>query len=119
MSYETMLKTGKARPTYVNIKSQTLTADGYGGYTNAWAIMYRRISARFNAMTSKEIQMLHDKQEVLADFSVNMKYRSGITEGMLLVKTDDSRTFEIKLVMDWDEDKTQLKLAVKENDKLG
>ena len=119
MSYETMLTTGKARPTYVNIKHQALTPDGYGGYTNTWAVLYRRVSARFNSMTSKEIQMLHDKQEVLADFSVNLKYRSGIKEGMALVKTDDNRTFEIKLVMDWDEDKTQLKLAVKENDKLG
>jgi len=41
-------------------------------------------------------------------------YLSAVKEGDRLIKTDDSREFEVKLIQDWDEDRNYMKLAVLE-----
>ena len=118
MSYRSMLKTGKKKPTYCNIKAKIRTSDNQGGFTTTWAIIYRRILCRFNALSSEEIAVLWDKQAILADYKVNLEYLSGIKEGNRLIKMDDSREFEIKLKMDWDEDNQMLTLACHEIGRL-
>lgn len=111
MSYESMLTAGKSKKTYCNVIQEVRTEDGQGGYTRTWAILHRRLLCRFNAMKDNEIQILWDKQSVQANYAVYLKYVSGIKENYRLVKLDDSREFEVKLTMNWDEDNSMLKLA--------
>lgn len=118
MSYRSMLTTGKKRKTFVNITSEQLVEDGQGGFVRTWTTIYKRILARMNALTTKEMQVLYQKQDVNANYTVNLEYLSGIEEGQRLVKLDDSREFAIKLVMDWDEDRDMLKLACLEVERL-
>lgn len=103
--------------TEVDVRRITNVADGQGGYTTTTAIILRRIPCRFNAMTSKDLMLAYDKQKVFANYYCFMEYESEIREGDELIKTDDSRVFEVKLKMDWDEKKNYLKLAVLELDR--
>lgn len=103
--------------TEVNVRRTTNVADGQGGYTTTTAIILRRIPCRFNALTSKDLTLAYDKQKSFANFICYMEYVSEIREGDELIKTDDSRVFEVKLKMNWDEVKNYLKLAVLEKDR--
>ena len=118
MSIRSMLTTGKKGTSYISVKSEALTSDGQGGFSQTWTTTHRRIPCRFNAMTEKEIAYLWDQQAVQANYKVYMEYVSGIKENDRLVKQGDGREFDVKLVMDWDEDKTFLRLAVQEKDRL-
>jgi len=138
MSFRSMLSAGKEQATRVNIKQETyLTGgiykaykygqvtygpymtDSYGGYLKSWGVVHWRIPCRFNALTTKELGVVAHKQEVKADFSVYLQYISGIKEGDRLIDLSDSREYEISLVMDWDEDRSMMKLAVSEMGRLG
>lgn len=116
MSVRSMLKTGKANATYVNIKSSSSGAeDALGGYTGpSRAVIYTNVLCRFNALTTKEVAIFSDKQDVKANYYVYMEYMSGIKETDRLVKIDDGREFDVKLILDWDEDRNYMKLAVLE-----
>jgi len=110
-----MLTQGKKNATFVNVKRITDTDDGQGGFSGGTpSVLYFRVPCRFNAMTEKEIALIADKQDVKAEYKVFLEYRSGIQEGDFLIKTDDNRQFNIKLIMDWDEDKRMMRLAVAE-----
>lgn len=115
MSLATMIA---AADTEVNVRRTTNVADLRGGFTTTTAIILRRIPCRFNALTSKDLMLAYDKQKVFANYLCFMEYESEIREGDELIKTDDSRVFEVKLKMDWDEQKNELKLAVLEKDRV-
>jgi len=104
--------------TEVNVRRTTQVADGQGGYTTTTAIILRRLPCRFNALTSKDLMLAYDKQKVFANYVCFLEYESNVREGDELIKTDDSRVFEVKLKMDWDEKKNYLKLAVLELDRV-
>jgi len=115
MSYQSMLKTGKKNPTYVNIKRTSTSDDGYGGQTDGSpSILYYRILCRFNALSSEKIKALYDTLQTKAEFKVNLQYLSNLRERDTLVKMDDSREFDIVLITDWDEDNDQMTLYVTE-----
>jgi len=99
-----------------NIKQRVDTADGQGGYTSTWSILYRRIPCRFNALTADEMTILYDKQNIQADYKLFLEYRSGIKEGNRAVLSN-GRIFDVVLVMNWDEANRMLKLAITETDK--
>ena len=111
MSFRSMLKTGKKTASYSDIKREVLTEDEYGGYTTTWVIKHRRVLCRFNALSATTQALLWSKQATLADYYIYLEYLSDIKEGDRLIKMDDSREFEVKLKMDWDEDRSMLKLA--------
>lgn len=101
--------------TTVNIKRKTLTADGQGGHTSAWATIYRRVPCRFNALGSPETTLTYDKQAVFANYYVYLEHLTGIKEEDRLVL--GSREFEVKLIQDWDEANNYMKLSVLEIDR--
>lgn len=113
-----MLSAGKSNTTRVQIKREALSSDGYGGYTETWTALYRRIKCRFNALNYEEMEIIADKQGVKANYTVYLEYLSGIREGDRLVKENDLREFEIKLTTDWDKNKSMMKLFVLEVGRL-
>ena len=96
----------------VDIKRKVQTADGQGGYTTAWSVIHRRVPCRFQALTSKEAMLTYDKAAVFANYYVHVEHLSDVAEGDRLYL--GTRTFDIKLVQDWDEVGKYLKLAVLE-----
>ncbi len=99
----------------ITIKRTSRTADGYGGYTTAETILYRRVKCRFNALGSEETTLTYNKQTVFANMYCFLEYRSGIKENDRLYLEDGSnRDFIVKLIMNWDEANNYLKLAVLE-----
>ena len=100
--------------TTVNVQRATDTADGTGGYTTSTAIILRNIPCRFNALSTREMILAYDKPTVFANFICFMGYQEDIREGDVLIKCDDSRTFDVRLKMEWDEARNYLKLAVME-----
>jgi len=109
-----MLTTGKGNITKVNIVQETLTADGAGSFTSVWTTIYFNITCRFNALPKREEIIAYNKTTVFANQYVYLMYLSAIKEGNRLIKTDDGREFEVKLIQDWDEDRNYMKLAVLE-----
>ena len=97
----------------MDIKRESLTADGMGGYTKAYAVLYTNVKCRFETTSRKtEILALGGKADVYPDYIVYMEYRSGIKEGDHIIY--HSRTFEIKLVGDWSERGKYMPLEVVE-----
>jgi SPP1 family predicted phage head-tail adaptor len=96
----------------VTIQRRTDTTDDQGGYTNTWATLLRRVKCRFNALSSNEMAILYDKQKIIADFKVYLEYQSTIKEGDRILF--GTRTFDIKLVNDWDEVNKYQRLYVAE-----
>jgi len=97
----------------MNIKRESLTGDGMGGYTKAYAILYTNVRCRFETTSRKtEILALGGKADAYPDYYVYLEYRSGIKEGDHIIH--DSRTFEIKLVEDWSERGKYMRLSVVE-----
>ena len=118
MSFNSMLTAGKGKPSYVRVSRKTETSDGMGGSTITDSILHRRLLCRFNAMSANAIAILWDKSAVRADYTVYMEYVSGIKEGDQLIDEGDAKTYDIKLIMDWDKDNAMLKLAVSETGRL-
>ena len=98
----------------VNVQRTTEVADGTGGFTTTTAFILRNIPCRFNALGTRDMIMAYDKPIVFADSLCFMEYQAAVHEGDMLIKCDDSRKFEVKLLMDWDEAKNYMKLAVRE-----
>lgn len=98
----------------VDVQRTTRVADGSGGWTTAGTLILRAIPCRFNALGTRDMIMAYDKPIVFADSLCFMGYQASIREGDMLIKCDDSRQFEVKLLMDWDEARNYLKLAVRE-----
>jgi head-tail adaptor len=97
-----------------NVTRTSQTADSSGGYTTAEVTILRRIPCRFNAMSGKDYALYADKLGTLAGFTVFMEGGRDVREGDLLVKTDDSRQFDVKLRKDFDEQKRFLTLICAE-----
>jgi len=101
----------------VSIKRLSLSGadDGMGGWdgTESYTVTHRRVKCRFNALPKREQVIAYNKKEVFANWYCYMEYRSGIQEQDRLYMRD-GREFEVKLLMDWDEAKNYLKLAVLE-----
>lgn len=96
-----------------DIKDETLTPDGMGGWTRADTILYTNVKCRFETTSRKaEILALGGKADVYPDYYVYLEYLSGIKEGDHIIY--DSRTFEIKLVEDWSERGKYMRLSVVE-----
>jgi len=87
----------------VRVTRTTQTADGMGGYTATETALYQRLPARFNAMTARELAIYADKLGTMAGFTVFLEAGPDIREGDLLVKMDDGRSFDVRLVKNWDE----------------
>jgi head-tail adaptor len=98
----------------VNVSRTTETADGMGGNVTAEAIVLRGIPCRFNAMSGDDLKIYADRLGTLAGFKVFMEGGRDIREGDLLIKCDDGRLFDVKLRMDWDEQKLYLTLICSE-----
>jgi head-tail adaptor len=97
-----------------NVQRTTRTADGSGGFTTTTAIIHRRVRCRFNTMSSKEYAIWADKLGTLAGFVVFMEAGRKILEGDILVKTDDSRQFDVRLRKNFDEQDKYLTLICEE-----
>ena len=108
MSFDRMMNSA------VDIVRTTRVADGSGGWTTTTATIASAVPCRFNALSTREMILAYDKQTVFANFTLFMGYRTDVAEGDALVKCDDSRTFEVRLKMAWDEARNYLKLAVLE-----
>lgn len=106
MSYRSLLNST------VDIYRKTDTADGQGGYTSTWAAIHSRKKCRFQALGSKESMLTYDKAAVFANYYVHMEHIAGLAEGDRIYL--GTRTFDIKLIQDWDEVGKYLKLAVLE-----
>lgn len=107
MSFQSLLDNS------LDIKRESLTTDGMGGYTRAYAVLYTNVRCRFETTSRKaEILALGGKADVYPDYYVYMEYLSAIKEGDHIIF--DSRTFEIKLVEDWSERGKYMRLSVVE-----
>jgi head-tail adaptor len=106
MSFKSLLNTT------VDIYRKTQTADGQGGYTAAWSTIHTSKKCRFQALTSKEAVLTYDKTIVFANYFVYMEHLINLAEGDRVYL--GSRTFDVKLIEDWDEVGKYLKLAVLE-----
>lgn len=104
MSFRSMLNST------VDIKRKTQTADGQGGYTTAWAVIHKRVPCRFQALASKEAILTYDKAAVFANYYIHMEHLSDIAEGDRVFL--GTRTFDVKMVVDYAEVGKYLKLAV-------
>ena len=118
MSFESMLLAGKQKATYWKFVRRTETDDGQGGVTVSNTVLYRRVLVRVNALSEKEIAILWDKQAILANYKVYLEYISGLQEGDQGIDEADSKTYDIKLIMDWDKDNSMMRLAVSETGRL-
>jgi len=97
----------------MDIKRESLTSDGMGGYTDVEVVLYTNVKCRFETTSRKtEILALGGKADVYPDYYVYLEYRSGIKEGDHIIH--DSRTLEIKLVEDWSERGKYMRLSVVE-----
>lgn len=112
MSYSSMLTAGKNKATYWKFIRRAETDDNQGGVTVTDAILHRRVLVRVNAMDEKEIAILWDKQAILAQYKVYLEYISGLQEGDQGIDEDTSKVYNIKLIMDWDQDNSMMRLAV-------
>lgn len=97
----------------VTIKRPTYTVGSDGRQTVTYAVLYRRVKCRFEALQGKETIISYDKKSVFANYFVHLEYLSGIKEGDRLY-TDRGREFEVKLALNWDEANKLGKLAVLE-----
>ena len=100
-----------------DIKRESLTSDGQGGYTEAYITLYKRVPCRFENVGRgrDEAIIAHDKVEVYPDFYIYIEYRSGIHEGYHI--THGGKTYEIKLVEDWSKQNQKMRLTVVEDDR--
>jgi hypothetical protein len=65
-------------------------------------------------MSGQELAFYADKLGTLAGFTVFMEGGRDVREGDLLVKTDDTRYFDVKLKKDYDEQGRMLTLVCSE-----
>jgi head-tail adaptor len=107
MSYASMVAGSGTR---FDVERAVDVSDGKGGYTRTWSVIHRNIRFRLNQLASNETMLMYDKQTVFAQFVAYGEYLSDIKEGDRLSR--GGLKYEIKLVMEWDLMKNQLKLAV-------
>jgi head-tail adaptor len=100
----------------VTIKRASYATGADGRQARTWAVLYRRVKCRFEALHSKETVIAYDKATTFANYFVHLEYLSGIKEGDRLYM-DNGRTFDVKLVMNFDEANDIMKLAVMEVDR--
>ena len=95
----------------VNIKSYSEGAsDGMGGYLpGSWASIYKKIKANLVLIQKGEQILAYDKANVFAEVFWYLEYLSGIKEGQRVHW--ESRVYEIKLVLPWQEKARFMKLA--------
>ena len=105
MSYEGQLdKT-------VSIQGYTAgAADGMGGYAaGSWAPIYKKVKAAIVIISVGEQILTYDKEAVFAECYWYLEYLSGIKEGQRVHW--ESKVYDIKLVLPWQEKGRFLKLA--------
>ena len=96
----------------ITIQEQTATADSYGGNIIAWST---HAKSRAGIWPVKGIETVIDgKLTMVTRFIISMRYISGVTAGMCILKNSDSRTFEILSVKNVDEKNKQIDLLCKE-----
>jgi len=99
--------------TTIDIKRRTDTAPASGAAgTTTWAALHSGVKCRFNALSSREANYLHDKLSVWANFYVFIEYLSDIREGDRVYS--GTTAYEIKMIQDWDRQNNYQKLAVVE-----
>jgi len=97
----------------MDIKRESLTEDGMGGYTDVEVVLYTNVKCHFETTSRKtEILALGGKADVYPDYYVYLEYLSAIKEGDHIIH--DGRTLEIKLVEDWSERGKYMRLSVVE-----
>jgi len=107
MSFQSLLNQS------ITIKSVAYTVDSMGGQQTAtWTAIHSNIKCRFNPILGRDMVYLDDKKTVWASHYVFLKYLSDIKEGDRVYL--GTRVFEIKMIVDWDENNDKMKLAVVE-----
>lgn len=96
----------------LSLQQEVQTADGAGGYIRTWQTL-ADLWAEFQAVTGKEI-LIAGKLQSEVSHKITIRYRTGVTAGMRLVY--DSRIFDIKAVVNKQENDEVLELWVSEND---
>ena len=85
-------------------------ADGMGGYLpGSWASIYKNIKAAIVLIHKGEQIIQYDKANVFAEFFWYLEYLSGVKEGQRVHW--GSKSYEIKLVLPWQEKERFMKLA--------
>jgi len=95
----------------VSIHDYTIGAsDGMGGYaTGSWAPIYKKIKGALVVISKGEQILAYDKKNVFAEVWWYFEHLSGVKEGQRIHW--DSKVYEIKLVLSWQEKERFMKLA--------
>ncbi len=109
-----MIRAGKLRHR-VDIQVETLTSDGMGGFSSAWASVsgMSSVPAQIMPLSSKE-QLDAMKLESVITNKIRIRYRAGITSKHRIVF--GSRIFNVKgAPINYDEKNVSLDLLVTED----
>lgn len=94
----------------ITIQEKTLTSDGMGGNTEAWAT-FAIVRAAIWPVSAKE-RVSNQQLEHEITHKIRVRYFSGVTAAMRVVF--DSRTFEILSIVNWEERNITLDLICEE-----
>jgi len=92
------------------IEENTRTTDGQGGYTEAWTTL-ATVWASIEPIKGYE-KFQAAQMQTPVTHKIMIRYRTGITTACRI--NYDNRTFDIKEVLNVDEDKAQLKITAQE-----
>ena len=97
----------------ITVQASTAVADSYGpSGTLTWST---HVKARAGIWPVKGVETVVDgKLTMITRFIISMRWVSGITAGMRIIKDTDSRTFEILSVKNIDEKNKQIDMLCKE-----
>lgn len=94
----------------IAIQGITRTADGQGGYTEAWSDVVT-VWAKIEALSGRELWQAQQVQSAVTH-RITIRYRSDITPAMRIKY--GARYFNVDAVINPDEGKEQLQLLCKE-----
>jgi len=95
-----------------DIKYLSVVKGAGGQLTKTWKMRYHDVMGRIESRKGKMEGLVFDKQTLFAEFLWQIPYKAGIltTDRVFIL----GRTFAIKHIRDWDEQKEHLVLALEE-----
>ena len=96
----------------VTIQKYTITPDSYGSGEKSWTT-HATMRAAIWPQKSQEI-LVDGKLELITRYTIRIRYIAGVLPGMRILKTADSRIFEILGIKDKDERNRTIDLNCKE-----
>jgi hypothetical protein len=99
---------------FVKVVRAITVSDDLGGHRSGYSTLYASVRCRLNALTTKEMTFSFEKQTVFANYYIYLEYLADLKDGDRLIDLADARTYEVKLVMEWDRAQNYMKIAAME-----